>query len=372
MELWRDRPNRVEVSGIATCQRLVRETAALSSRSRQPAGASAARLDPNWPMKPAHLAFRDGHRSLSTESFRLPSGFRSILVDVDADAEAQPALERAVRLARGSMARLRIVDVVPSADGTSPRTQADLDDTAYLRRRERLERLAGGVTGVVTDCDLLVGRPAQALVDEVRRSGHDLLMRLHWRDVVSRAPRELRDVNAQLLRACPCPVWAVGYGAVPVRPRIVAAIRVSDISAQDDRLNAQVLDTAARLAYAENGSVTLLHAWTALAEQRVRGEADDEGLAVYLDAARRRAESSLSRLAPQLQAQGSPVRVELRRGDPERVISQFVVSNAVDVLIVGTTPRNRLRRWLRSPLAERVLHVAPCSVVAVKQENDTH
>jgi nucleotide-binding universal stress UspA family protein len=319
-------------------------------------------------MNSAHPTVRDGCRSRPAASFRLPRGFRSILVDVDADAEAQPALERAIRVARGSMARLRIVDVVPSPDVPSPRAQADLDDSAYLRRRERLERLASSVTGVVADCDLLVGRPARALIDEVRRSGHDLLMRLHWRDVVSRVPRELRDVNAHLFRECPCPVRAVGYGAVPARPHVVAAIRVSDVDAADDTLNAKILETAARLAFAENGSATLLHAWTAPAEGRVRGEADDEGLAVYLDAARRRAETSLSRLAPQLPAQGSPVRLELRKGEPDWVIPPFVVSSAADVLVVGTEPRQGLRRLLHPGLAERLLRVAPCSVVAVKQD----
>ena len=38
--------------------------------------------------------------------------FTSILVDIDATATAQPALDQAVRLARGCGARLKIVDAL--------------------------------------------------------------------------------------------------------------------------------------------------------------------------------------------------------------------------------------------------------------------
>jgi Universal stress protein family len=133
------------------------------------------------------------------------SGFRSILVDVDVGAEVHYALERGVRLAQATGARLRIVTVVPPLGiGSSWPGPDDYHD--YRHRRARLEGLATSVRGVAVDCNLFVGRVAPALVDEVVRSGHDLLLRLHLRDAIPWAPKEFRDVNAQLFRNCPCPV----------------------------------------------------------------------------------------------------------------------------------------------------------------------
>jgi len=69
--------------------------------------------------------------------------FKSILVSVDAAACAYPALERAVRLARGCGARLTITDAVSVP--------------AYARRyqlflRGGLRRLCGGCEAAHTTC----------------------------------------------------------------------------------------------------------------------------------------------------------------------------------------------------------------------------
>ena len=96
------------------------------------------------------------------------------------------------------------------------------------------------------DWDVLAGRVAPALVEEVQRGRHDLLMRAHSRDVVSRGPRELRDVDVQLFRMCQCPVWAAGYGVPSRSPRIVAAVRRSPEEGPDDPRDATIVEVACR------------------------------------------------------------------------------------------------------------------------------
>src|SRR5688572_5382918 len=112
----------------------------------------------------------------------------SILVDVDARAAAQPALEKAAQLARATGASLRIVDVMaqPQEVGWRSRVQFDQDVTGL--RRRRLQDLALTVRDVVCTIDLLVGPAAEALVQDVRRFNHDLVVRSHARDIVSGTP----------------------------------------------------------------------------------------------------------------------------------------------------------------------------------------
>lgn len=198
------------------------------------------------------------------------AAFSSILVDVDVTAEVHYALDRAVRIARRSGACLRIVDVAPSLTGAGQYSTGVGLEEVYGSRRGRLERLTTGIKGVAVDCDLLAGRAVHALIDEVVQSRHDLLMRLHARDAIAGVPDSLRDVDAQLFRLCPCPVWAVGYGPPPGQPHVVAAVATGRQDRSDDRLNARVLEVATQIASSENGFVTALHAWTAVAEGTVR------------------------------------------------------------------------------------------------------
>jgi universal stress protein E len=311
------------------------------------------------------IAVNGRRYDLANES-EVQSSFRSILVDVDGSADVQPALERGVRIAQACGARLRIVDVAPSANTRSYSPGRDPYDDGTARRRERLQQLAATARGAFVDWDVLAGRVAPALVEEVQRGGHDLLMREHSRDVVSRGPRELRDVDAQLFRVCPCPVWAVRYGAGSNSPRVVAAVCRSPEEGPEDPRNARVVEVAARIAQAERSSVTLLHAWTAFAETKVRGQAANDDFAMYLDTTRRRAERQLETQAARSRTGLRPIRVDLRRGEPEHVIPEYVVAHGVDVLVVGASTRRGIRGRLFRCMAERLLGAVPCFVVAVK------
>jgi nucleotide-binding universal stress UspA family protein len=145
----------------------------------------------------------------------------------------------------------------------------------------------------------------------------------------------------------------------------VAAVRPSPEEGPDDPRDARIVEVASRIAQAERSSVTLLHAWTAFAETKVRGQAADEDFAMYLDTTRRRAERHLVTLAAR-SCTRLPIRVDLRRGEPEHVIPEYVLAHGVDVLVVGAGTRTGIRRRLFRSMAERLLETLPCSVVAVK------
>ena len=77
----------------------------------------------------------------------------------------------------------------------------------------------------------------------------------------------------------------------------------------------------------------------------------------------------LSRLTSSL-TEGLPpsVRTEVRRGDPEDVIPEFVVAEGIDLVVMGTMTRGGLARWLIGNTAERVLRRLPCSVLTVRPD----
>ena len=294
--------------------------------------------------------------------------FRRILVDVDATAAAQPALEEAARIARRCGAALTIVDVVPSAPDLRSGRRSHDSVEEFVRRRAALRRLADGVAGVRVSATMLGGPPSTALIEEVVRGGHDLLVRSRARDMVARGHGAYAAVDVQLFRKCPCPVLALGPGVAPARPRIVAAVHAAPgVADSDDAhdLDRRVVAAAVSMAAHEQGSVTLLHAWRPVGELSVMSHATDEEFTAFLEADRRAAASRLERMKQQ-SGVPSAARVELRHGTPEVVIPEFIVAEGADTLVIGSVGRTGVSGLLRGNTVERILAALPCSVLVVK------
>lgn len=294
--------------------------------------------------------------------------FRSILVDVDATDRAQPALERAARLARSSGARLTIVDVTTVPSYARRYIPASLEEEIAGHRGRDLARLAEGVAGIPVDARLLQGRGATPLIDEVLASGHDLVVREGARDMVAPRREPSGAVHTELLRRCPCSVLLTGHGGAAGPPRIAAAVDTStELGGEADHaLNTRIAEAASLMADLEGGSVTLLHVWEVLAETTVRRLASPDGYTGYLADARQRATDDFARFTQSLGGRLAGVRAELRRGEPEDVIPEFVVAEGIDLVVMGSVARSGISGFFIGNTAERVLDRLPCSLLVVK------
>jgi nucleotide-binding universal stress UspA family protein len=294
--------------------------------------------------------------------------FTSILVDIDSTVAAHPALERAIRLARSSGARLTIADVMTVPGYARRYLPADIEEEMVSRRRQQLARIARAITDIPTEMKLLSGRPATALIQEVLRSRHDLLMRSHARDAVASNPQPFGAVDMELLRKCPCPVFLVRHGSGDPLPQIVGAVNASTEEASERALNAKIVEITLRIADLEGGVPMLLQAWAPFAERMVRGHSSDEAFAAYVEEVRQRTAGDLSQLARTIDGPPSGVQTIHRRGEPETVIPEFVVAQGIDVVVMGTVARAGIAGLLIGNTAERVLRKLPCSVLAVKPD----
>ncbi|MCL4849509.1 MAG: universal stress protein [Acidobacteria bacterium] len=294
--------------------------------------------------------------------------FRSILVDIDATVPTHPALERAIRLARRSGARLTITDILTIPAYARRSLPAELEEEVISGRRQQLTRIADAVTGVRTEAKLLIGRPGTVLVQEVLRSNHDLLMRSHARDTTSIGPRPFGAVDMELLRRCPCPVFLVRHGHVDPHPQIVAAVNASTEEAAERALNVKIVELALLIAEHEGGVPILLQAWTPFAELLVRSHGADADVAAYVEDVRQRTAADLRQLAQSFGDRLVGVQLVHRRGEPEAAISEFVVGHGVDLVVMGTVARGGIAGLLIGNTTERVLRQLPCSVLAVKPE----
>jgi nucleotide-binding universal stress UspA family protein len=294
------------------------------------------------------------------------NGFRSILVDVDALAAVHPAMDRAVEVARACGARLKVVDVMAVPGDARGYLAQGIEEALLAPRRERLAALAAAAAGVTVEYDILRGRTSIELIREVLRSEHDLLIRSHARDLA--APRTFGAIDMQLFRQCPCPVWAVGPAATTAPRRVLAAVHATADDAEEQALNRKILNAALLLAGFGGSAVVVFQAWSAFGEDLLRNHATPDEVTAYVKAAFASAQTTLDDLVKSFGGRLGSARVELQKGDPEDLIPRFVVSEGIDLVVMGTVARTGIAGFVIGNTAERLLQRLVCSVFAVKPD----
>ena len=168
--------------------------------------------------------------------------FRNLAVVLDGDEEDNPALDRALALARDSGAKVTVLDVVPELPGLIRSILEPIGGASQeperRRRVDELESSVGSRVGEEVDVriEVLSGPAALEITKEVIRSRHDLLLKAPraTREAHAR-PRALDTTALRLMRMCPCPVWVV-----PEKrkiQRILAAVDITSDRESSSELN---------------------------------------------------------------------------------------------------------------------------------------
>jgi universal stress protein E len=294
-------------------------------------------------------------------------GFNSILVDVDALGRQHPALDAALNLAKHFHAKVKVVDVIwdvpPSARSfVTPRVERELVDN----HREHLVQLAcWRQRPVPVETAILRGAPGVALVHEVLRHGHDLLVRAHGRDLPDEA-RPFGPVDLHLLRTCPCPVWLVGPHQTARTPHIIAAVDGSATHPDEQALNRQIIERALLLREARGGSLTVLHAWQAYGEYLLQPRMTPRVFADFLQRAEQAARDATAALVATFGERVADVQVNVVKGDPADVIPAIAFETQADSIVMGSMGRSGLAGIFMGNTAERVLRRWLGSVFVVK------
>lgn len=294
--------------------------------------------------------------------------FKRILVDIDADAIAHPALDRAIVLARATGAQLTVTDVMAVSPYERRYLPGQLEEDLVERRRGQLNRIVSAIHNVEAEAKLLVGRTATVLIQEVMRSNHDLLIRSHAGEGGASA-KEFGAVDMELLRKCPCAVMLVRDGGVAPQPRVAAAVNASVVDEVEQSLNRKIAAAAMHLAEVVGGRPMILNAWTPFGERMIQAHANEDAFASYVDDARTRAAEDLRTLAQSLDGVFAQVPMIQRRGKPEDVIPEFVTAEGVDILVIGTVARGGIPGLLIGNTAETVIRKVTCSVLAIKPDD---
>jgi nucleotide-binding universal stress UspA family protein len=85
------------------------------------------------------------------------------------------------------------------------------------------------------------------------------------------------------------------------------------------------------------------------------------------EAARRWAAETLEQWAAKARGAGLTVRIALRTGVPYAEIVELATNERADLVVLGTHGRGGINRALLGSVADRVVRLAPCPVLTVRE-----
>jgi universal stress protein E len=300
-----------------------------------------------------------------------------ILAVLDPTASSQPALAKAVTLARRSGAALElfICDFDPALSG---QPVFDTDKLRQLReefmteRLEHLEELADELRSEELSVETHVhwDNPLyRGIVRRVEESGPDLVVKdTHYHGALRRTL--FTNTDWSLIRTCPAPLLLAKSADWPARPKIVAALDPGHLGDKPAALDHDILDWTTLIAERMDGEASAVHAFFPAA--LLAANVGMAGLpmvggvtaAEIVESERRRLTEVLSGIvATHDLARG---RVCLEQGAASDVLPRFVEAVGAALLVMGAVSRSRLQEVFLGSTAERVLDRVGCDVLVVR------
>lgn len=289
--------------------------------------------------------------------------FKRILVVADPLTSAEPAITRAVLLAKANKAKVTVANVQRELERDLPRMQ-----NAFTRQqKERLDNLVRrvAVNGDKIATKALTGIPFLEIIREVVKGKHDLVIKAsEGRGGVSRWLFGSTDLH--LLRKCPCPVWILKPSKYKRISRLLAAVDLNPGIEANLELNTLILDLATSLARDAGSELHIVHAWSVPNEQALIFGGSDKDAERYAREMRMERKLRMDELLGNYDLTGIRAKTHLLKGDPGTVIPAISKKERVQLVVMGTVARTGIPGFIIGNTAEQTLNRLDCSVIAVK------
>jgi nucleotide-binding universal stress UspA family protein len=291
------------------------------------------------------------------------AGFRRVLCATDLSEAANRAIRAADREARWHGAELVVLHVMPVTFPGSPMSPAAVEEVVVQQETlasevidellDRVERLTGRDAGQVS---VMVedGAPAETVIRQADAVGADLI-------VVGAGGHRQRLFGS-------------------VSETVVKRAHVSVLVARSDRETGRILlatdfsdpaEPAAQLAADEAvrrcAGITVLHSIEMVAPDIAMGEPaaiPPIALGAYPIAEMR--EAAHKRLAATLVHMGVAGEIAVTEGPPSDAIVRLAAERGADLVVIGTSGRRGIDRFLLGSVAVKVVRDAPCSVLVAR------
>ena len=308
--------------------------------------------------------------------------FKNIIVFIDnEDADNLVnnfMIKKAMRIARLSHAKITVLGIVKEIAKSidfkfAKNLSIDIHTFEFEKRKLFLDQLVAPFThkkDVVIEPKVLTGVPFLTLIRNVLKEDYPLIM-VAGNPVKSLKDRLFGSTTKHLLRKCPCPVWVFKPSKRTKFNRILVAVDTSTELESERQLNKKLLEMATSLTELEHANLYILHCWELYGESLLTGISSDlttEEVNDYLLDVENKANKRLNDFLLPFQTNFKGKNKYCIKGDPGRIVPQFIKDKKIDLLVMGTIARTGIQGFLIGNTAERILDKVKCSALAVKPD----
>ncbi len=298
--------------------------------------------------------------------------YKKILVVVDPTSDIQPALSRAVELAKGSQATitafLSIFDL--SYEMTSILSSQEREAMRLGVVNQRKAWLADliapfAVQGIEIEQQVLWhNRPYESIIKFTQEGNFDLIVKsTHQHDKLKAVIFTPTDWH--LLRKSPVPVLLVKDKEWHHNGNILCAVNVACEDEAHLTLNSKIIEYANALARQFNANVHLVNGYPGT-PVNLAIELPDFDARTYNETIRMQHEQRVNYLANEY---GLPTsNCHVKEGLPEDVIPEIAEDLNVALVVLGTVGRTGLSAALIGNTAEHVIDSINCDLLAIKPD----
>ena len=290
---------------------------------------------------------------------------RKLLVVAD-PITTQPALHRAIAIAKAARAELMLVAFVHDPLG---------DDDSLLSERERLalreQLIAARKLLLMAELASVPARFRRNVAVIWHKRYHEWLcanVRKLGVDLVVKRARPSRKAfympsDWHLMRNLPLPLWLVD-GRSPESGPVIAAVDAGDNRVAQGKLDAGVLSAAAFIAKRWK---FLFKAVYVRALPRLLFDLDLVDHRAYKLKAEKQAREALARRCEQAGVQQQVTETLVAFGKPQQSIPRLVRREKASLLVMGTSARSGVEGFMVGNTSERVVSEVSCDVLIINR-----
>ncbi|GLO60968.1 universal stress protein E [Vibrio sp. MACH09] len=298
--------------------------------------------------------------------------YNKILVVADVNNESQPALARAMQLARKSVSKSHITLFLSIYDFSYEMTSMlSLDERDAMRkgviqqRESWMKEVAAPYIDDSVEFSVKVvwhNRPYEAIVAEVFAGNHEILIKATRKhDVLESVIFTPTDWH--LLRKSPCPVLLVKNHEWPENGNVVASVHVGSENPTHLELNNCIVEQAKNLCSRLDATPYLVNCYP-VTPANITIELPEFDPTTYSDAVRGHHLKEMKALRQKHCIDEEQTRVE--QGLPEDIIPAVANELSAGLVILGTTGRTGMSAVFIGNTAEHVIDKINCDVLALK------
>lgn len=300
--------------------------------------------------------------------------YTNLFVAIDPDNTEQPALARALDIAKKSSSFEKLTVFLAVYDLSYEMTSMLSGEDSEDMRAGVLEEQKEWVSGLIAEydtaninIDVLVvwhARPYESMIAQVFEGHYDLLIKATHKHA-KLGSILFTPTDWQLIRKCPCPVLLVKNQGWPENGTILAAVNVSSENEIHDLFNDKLIYEAKEMGAFLNSTVNLVNAYPAT-PVNVTIELPEFDPASYTDAVR--GHHLLSMKALRQKHCIDEDQTFCLEGLPEDIIPQVAREINAELVIIGSTGRVGLSAMFIGNTAEHTIDSLQCDVLAIKPD----